>query len=132
MLCPSKVATQIGNHHYHIFIHNWIILLQSYLLFSVPLKLPTQPLPRQQQPMLEQQQLQHRQQQQPQKQNNLDVLAQTLKLSDLDFFEPAEPVRESSAVLHPETQVLLSQYTISYVIDTTTRVNIPVESVPLG
>ena len=76
--------------------------------FSVPLKLPTQPLPRQQQPMLiPQQQLQPQQQQppQPQKQNNLDVLAQTLKLSDLDFFEPAEPVRESSSVPQPETQV---------------------------
>ena len=69
-------------------------------MLSVPLKLPTQPLPPQHQPG---------QVQQPAKSNNLDVLAQTLKLSDLDFdFEPAEPVRlvgGSSQIPPEETQV---------------------------
>ena len=76
----------------------------NIFLGSVPLKLPTQPLPPQHQPAPVQQQT---------KSNNLDVLAQTLKLSeissDLDFdFEPAEPVRlggGSSMIPPEETQV---------------------------
>ena len=63
------------------------------------MKLPTQPLP--QQPVQQQQQ-----QQQPAKNSSLDVLAQTLKLSDLDFdFEPAEPNIGSSLLPPSETQV---------------------------
>ena len=79
---------------------HFIRIFQTIKLFSVPLKLPTQPLPPQQQPSQVQQQT---------KTNNLDVLAQTLKLSDLDFdFEPSEPVRlvgGSSQIPPEETQV---------------------------
>jgi len=68
---------------------------------SVPLKLPTQPLPP---PPALQQAVP------PQaKSNNLDLLSQTLKLSDLDFdFEPAAPVRGGGSALVPpsETQEL--------------------------
>mgnify|MGYP001168399561 FL=1 len=73
--------------------------------FSVPLRLPTQPLPPP--PALQQVVTTV----QTNKANNLDVLAHTLKLADLDFdFEPAEPVRGgggSSLVPPSETQVCI-------------------------
>lgn len=73
-------------------------------VMSVPLRLPTQPLPPP--PALQQVVTPV----QTNKANNLDVLAHTLKLADLDFdFEPAEPVRGgggSSLVPPSETQEL--------------------------
>jgi len=74
-------------------------------VMSVPLRLPTQPLP----PPPALQQVVPTPVQ-TNKANNLDVLAHTLKLADLDFdFEPAEPVRGgggSSLVPPSETQEL--------------------------
>ena len=76
------------------------------LHFSVPLRLPTHPLP----PPPALQQVVPTPVQ-THKANNLDVLAHTLKLADLDFdFEPAEPVRGgggSSLVPPSETQVVI-------------------------
>ena len=69
----------------------------NYFSVTREVKLPTQPLP----PTPAQQQ---QQQQQQSKTNNLDVLAQTLKLSDLDF--DFEPDSVGPALIPPaETQV---------------------------
>ena len=72
----------------------------NYFSVTREVKLPTQPLP----PTPAQQQ----QQQQQSKTNNLDVLAQTLKLSDLDF--DFEPDSVGPALIPPaETQVEILQ-----------------------
>ena len=73
--------------------------LLNYFSVTREVKLPTQPLP----PTPAQQQ-----QQQQSKTNNLDVLAQTLKLSDLDF--DFEPDSVGPALIPPaETQVEILQ-----------------------
>ena len=107
---PRPISLQSRNDQTNVMRYDELVIMIFFCMhaklpfFSVPLRLPTQPLPPP--PALQQVVPTPVQTNKP----NLDVLAHTLKLADLDFdFEPAEPVRGgggSSLVPPSETQVV--------------------------